>query len=119
SEFVEPRVVFRNEVRPLHDRQRLGLGQGTTRHERRGEHGCGTGGGKSDSRVFQEPASRDTQKSGSAHLDSSLFSWRRQILIRKLPVHWIMLATIARDNLAGLALRSEIRFELDVRRTKK
>ena len=32
GELVEPCVVFRNEVAPLHDRQRLGVGHGA-RHE--------------------------------------------------------------------------------------
>ena len=62
GEVVEPFVVRRNEMAPLHDRQRLGVGQ-RPRHEWRGKHWCGAGGGKGEARFLQEPASRDMRNS--------------------------------------------------------
>src|SRR5271166_5687291 len=66
-ELVEPCVVRRDEVTPLHNCQRLGVGQ-CPRYVRRGEHRRCTGGRKGEARFPQEPASRDRCKSLCAHL---------------------------------------------------
>ena len=58
---------------PLHDRQRLGVGQ-CARHEWRGNHRRSTGGGKGEARFLQEPASRDTRNSAVLILGSSSLS---------------------------------------------
>ena len=79
GEFVEPGVVCRNEVGPLHDRQRLVGGQGL-RNEWRRKHGCRAGCGKREARSLQEPASRNAPKFVRHLRSPSLFgcSWRRR-----------------------------------------
>src|SRR6185437_12655334 len=52
-ELVEPFIEGGDEVTPLDDRQRLGLGQGT-RDERRRQHRSGARGGESKSRAPQK-----------------------------------------------------------------
>ena len=67
GEVVEPFVVFRDEVTPLHNRQRLGVGH-RARHEWRREHRCRAGSGKGEARVPQESAPRDRRRFVRAHL---------------------------------------------------
>ena len=66
GELVEPFVVSRDEVAPLHDRQRLGVGQ-RAGDKRRRERRRRAGGDEGETRLLQETASRDARKSANAH----------------------------------------------------
>ena len=62
-ELVEPFVVSGNEVAPLHDRQRLGVGHRAGHKGRRHR----AGGDEGATRLLQETASRDARKPANAH----------------------------------------------------
>src|SRR5215510_10816678 len=68
-ELIEPFIVFRNEMAPLHNGKRLGVGKGS------GDEWCAQGRRRSSSKgktgLLQETASRDAQGFARAHLDSS------------------------------------------------
>src|SRR6185312_12310300 len=88
GEFVEPSVVFRNEMGPLHDGQRFVLGE-RLRYERRGEHRRGTGRRKSEARLLEETASRDRRKSVGTHRGVLLCfdsSWKRRVQMKDEPL---------------------------------
>src|SRR6185437_10025381 len=70
-ELVEPFVIGRNEVTPLHDRKGLGVGQGF-RDEWCGYQRRAAGGGNGKSGLLQEPASGDMWKFGRTHPRSLL-----------------------------------------------
>src|SRR5262249_32334265 len=69
-EFVEPFVIGRNEMTPLHDRKCFGVGQGA-RYKWCGNDWRRACGQKTESRLLQKPASCDVRKVGFVHLDSS------------------------------------------------
>lgn len=68
-ERIEPLVVLRDEVAPLHD------GEGFVVGKRAGDEWCSDGrhrsGGNGNTGLFQETASRDSQMFARAHLESS------------------------------------------------
>ena len=85
-ELVEPDIVVRDEMGPLHDRERFVGGQ-APRNEWRGKDRCRAGGGEREACRFQEPASRDGSRAAFAHL-GLLFSRSTELcafVLRSLP----------------------------------
>src|ERR1700747_1610548 len=72
-ELVEPLVIRRDKMAPLHDRQRPGVGH-RAGYEWRRENWCRACREKGEPCILQEPASRGTRQSGRAHLRFLLFS---------------------------------------------